>query len=232
MKRIFVSLTALSLMLGAGSASALVDARANSEAKAAVEVRQNVFRDLQMKFRESIEGRKESIKEESEARKEAMKDARGDFNVEVRTMSAERKAEKAEKADERIQAKVTGLIRAYMNVISQLENIISRINSRIDKVEARGGDTTIAKAKVDAALRGIVEAKLRVNALANLDLTVASGTASTTVRAKNEAARTASALVKESLKSVRQNLMQAVRSLNMSVRGEVNAATTATSTDQ
>ena len=98
--------------------------------------------------------------------------------------------------------------------IARLERIIERIESRIEKIKARGGETTEAEGFVATAKDNLADATEAVN---NFPTDFTSDKAQ-----KNfETIRAAAAVAKESIRTAHTNLKNAVRSLR-AVEGETD----------
>src|SRR5690606_28175360 len=66
--------------------------------------------------------------------------------------------------------RISAAIRVAENIIGSLERIADRIDSRIAKIEARGGDTAEAKGFVADARADLAAASDKVEVLASVDL--------------------------------------------------------------
>lgn len=157
----------------------------------------------------SAQGVRANVKANIEARRasttERIQEMRANMMMR-KASSTERRVEMQQGLAKRKAENVARVIKA---TIERLEKIILRIESRIAKVEAQGGDTSESKAFVAAAKVNLADAKLAVDAFASLDLT------SDKASENFEKVRVAAAEAKEYIRSAHQNLMMAVRSLKV-----------------
>ena len=164
---------------------------------------------------ERQEDRRESRQEYKASTTERLMEIRS--NIEQRKASStERRLEMQTNIAKRRVEHVTKVILA---TIKRLEKIITRIESRIEKIKERGGDTTEAEDFVALAKENLADAKVAVDAFINLDLS-----GSTAVE-NFEMIRAAAAEARENISSAHRNLMMAVRAL----KGPNTGAATSTS---
>ncbi|MDB5253972.1 MAG: hypothetical protein JWL80_38 [Parcubacteria group bacterium] len=176
------------------------------------EVHANATNTVRTEIKKVLEQKKENVKEvreKAKESKEALKDELHQVKVEFKSGEAKGRQEMA--------------VTVLNATIGRLENIISRIESRLAKFEASGIVTTEARADVNLAKTDLVSVRAHVATLSALDLT-----GSTTTQAANfKIAQTEAKAAREGLTSARQNLEKAlrvVRDLEKKVKG------TATST--
>ncbi len=148
--------------------------------------------------KKDVVGFRTELKAGIEARKTELKDLQKDAKVQIKEI-------KIKAGKHRVEA----LSAVYNKAIARLENIASRIDSRITKLETtenvNASTTAAAKLNVIAARTDIAEAKVHANAFVNINLT-SSTTASTTIAlAKIEATA-----IKNELKSAHKNLRMAL----------------------
>ena len=158
----------------------------------------------------SIKTRME-VRADIEARRASSTEHRKDRREEIKNNIAERKASSTERrVDIQInlaKRKVEFVKRVILATIERLEKIMARIESRIVKVEERGGDTNEAKGFIALALDNLVDARVAVDAFVNLDLS------SDKARENFELVRAAAAEAREHIHAARENLLKAIRSL-------------------
>lgn len=155
------------------------------------------------------EDRREDIRNNIEQRRASSTERR----VEMQRDLAKRKAEH--------------VTRVILATIERLEKIIIRIESRIAKIQARGGVTTETERFVALAKGNLADAQLAVDAFASLDLS------GSTARENFETVRAAAAEAREHIRAAHRNLMMAVRALkgpNTGTDRDGRATSTATST--
>lgn len=161
-----------------------------------------------------------SPSQEARARVEMMKReleekrAETDARIEARRLEAERRRVEAESRRSEFRQdvakrQVENAARVTLLVIERLENIIQRLESRIEKVKISGGATAESERFVVAAKADISSARALVTAFSNLDL---SGSNAQEVF---ERIRESVAGAREHIRSAHRNLMMAVRSLRM-----------------
>jgi hypothetical protein len=206
MKRTLIIVPALALVF-ASSAHAETEVKATTATKTAIDRKKEALKEAQEKFRAEVESKKEDIKRAVEIKKTEVKIVKGEF--------------RAEKAKGIVDRAISQLSRT----VDRLTKIADRIASRIAKVKAEGGNTAEAEAKLALARTDLLTARAQITAIGNLDLSVASGTASTTIKANFEKVKAASDAVKITLKSAKTNLMLSTRSIK-----SANATSTATTT--
>lgn len=142
------------------------------------------------KKRAEADARREKMRLEAEARRAQIKARSSDIREDV----AKNKAE------------VTAKVMAVM--IERLENLIVRIESRIEKIKARGGDVSEGERLVLAAKTNISDAKAGLAEFASVDLSGDS------IKENFERIRAVAAEIREHLRAARENLIMAVRALS------------------
>jgi TolA-binding protein len=191
------------------------------------------IRALRDSQRAQIEAQREKMRAEFEARK-AEAEARGDevqvkreaLKLELETRRAEHdaqrearrveaEAKRAEKQAERIEfqrdialRKAEHAAKVILATIGRLENIILRIESRIAKVQARGGVTTESERYVALAKGNLRDALALVEVFASLDLS------SDRAQDNFEKVRATAAEIREHIRAAHRHLMLAVRALS------------------
>lgn len=167
------------------------------------------------------------IKADIETRRASTTERREDRREEVRNIIAERKASSTERRLEMqvniAKRKVEHVKKVILATIGRLEKIIVRIESRIEKIKGRGGDTTEAENFIAAAKVNLSDATVAVDAFAGLDLS------GSTAALNFETIRAAAAEAREDIRVAHRNLMMAVRSLkgpNTGVEVEMRATST------
>jgi hypothetical protein len=113
--------------------------------------------------------------------------------------------------------RVENTMRILTATVDRLENILGRINSRIDKVNASGDDTTASEASAAEASQDLTDARTAITSLKSIDLT------SDNAKENFEAIRTGAQTVQEEIKSAHKALEEAVSSLK---QGNNEATTT------
>jgi hypothetical protein len=140
--------------------------------------------------RAEMDAQKEAKRAELEAKRAANKTKREEFKQEIATR------------------KVEQVMKVSSATVVRLEQIITRIESRIVKVNQKGGNTTEAVASVALAKGKLAEARTAIDAMGAIDLT------GTDAQANFEQIRTSAAAVRELIRAAHKDLMLAVRSLS------------------
>lgn len=122
------------------------------------------------------------------------------------------------------QAEIAGKV--FQATLDRMSTLITRIESRIAKIKAAGGDTSPAESSVAAAKADITDAKAHIAIITSTDISGATTTAAT----RFEAVKTEAMSVRKDLIDAKQNLMRAVQSLHGLGDGEDKSATSTTST--
>lgn len=220
---------ALALPLMAGAEEVKVDSSTNTSVK--VQTTQRKTPEEIEAYKAQLRAQKtpeqiEAYKAELRAQKEEMRNQM-DQKREVQKTEAEQKRQEALQTKTQVRAefradlaktKVSNVVRMMNATIEHLEGIIQRIESRIEKLNDRGGDTSESEGFVASAKVDLGEASASVDAFASLDL---SGDSAET---NFERIRTLAAEAREHLRDARDNLIKAVRSLS-SVEIEIEAST-------
>ena len=134
--------------------------------------------------------------------------------------------------------RVKNIYRLFEATVNRFEKLITRIESRMDKIKDAGGVTTEAEASLLIAKDSLAKAEADLVLLGNLGLgkgstTNATTTASTTNSVNLDQAKVLATQIRDSLRSVKENLMKTVRSLievQKTVKVNANATSTATTT--
>lgn len=170
------------------------------------------------------------------------KKTRADIQAEIdlrRASATERREERQENIDERRASATAKRIEVQQNIakrqvehvskvmlatIERLEKIIARIESRISKLKAEGGNVSESESFVALAKTDLAEAEVLIEAFVSIDLS------SDKAQENFKRIREAAAKAREEIRSARTNLMKAVRLLG-SVNAEVRTATSTDSDD-
>lgn len=161
-----------------------------------------------------IENEREDIQKEAVERKVKVLEARKEIKSEVKNIGIQKSAEKT-----------TAMLNA---MVERFEKLIERISSRIEKVNAAGGDTKVSLEKLNLAKADLAKARVQIADLSKIDLsgsTTASTTASTTLKVNFNAYKDAVKAVKNTSKLVHKDLEESVRALKM---GGLNEKSTTT----
>lgn len=171
--------------------------------------------------------RREGERKKAEERLASTTERRKEIRVNIEQRKASSIERRVEMQRSLAKRKVEHVTKVTLATIERLEKIITRIESRIAKIQERGGDTAEAEGFVEAAKGNLADARVAVEAFAVLDLS------SSTAAENFETVRAAAAEAKEHIRAAHRNMMMAVRALkgpNTGIEREGKATTTATST--
>lgn len=143
----------------------------------------------------------ETKRAEIDAEREAK---RAQFEAKREEMQAKRVAFQQENA----QRKVVRTTEVMTATIERLLKIADRVDSRIVKIQEKGGDTVESLAFIAAARANLAEAQAVVDEFVGIDLT------GDNAQDNYEQIRTKAAEIREIIRSAHENLMLAVRSLS------------------
>lgn len=149
--------------------------------------------EVNVKVRANSSGTPEKVRAEAKAEAQIRMASSTEKRVEIQQDIAKRKAEHS--------AKVMAA------TIERLENIIARIESRIEKVKAAGGNTAESERFVAEAKANLSEAKVSLEAFASVDLSADKA------RENFSRVRAVAAEVKIHLRAAHTSMMNAVRVL-------------------
>ncbi|HEY4519807.1 MAG TPA: hypothetical protein VJH33_02100 [Candidatus Paceibacterota bacterium] len=228
---------ALILFAGATTIRAEEGAPATSPDTLGATVREKV-RPLQIIKEEARVEKKEEKKAERVLKKEEKKVERIEKMEEKKVERAEKKDEKKEnrevreeakekaKEDRGVKARVNNLLRAHLGAIinrltvsvRHFETLVERMESRIQKLQDRGFDTTAVEALLRGAVGLIVEAKADVETIKNMVDSATDATDTTTLKQQLRGAITEATA---SVKAAHQALTDVAKALTRIVRASV-----------
>jgi hypothetical protein len=117
-------------------------------------------------FRRQIEERRNEMQQRFQAVLEESRrrvlEKREELKKKLQIIKDERKRNIALRTDERLAGLNERWTTHFMNVLEQLNNVLGRVQSRIEKADARGLDTTAAKAALQRARNAISTARQAV----------------------------------------------------------------------
>lgn len=214
MKKRIIPVIMLGLLVSAPAAFAeegVRDRKLPEDTRNAFEKVRDSFREELREKKLEIEKERDEIKREALERRDKVLEARSEFRMEGLQKSAERS------------------IAMLTTVAEQLQNLIDRTASRIEKMKAQGGDTKASEANLTAAQADLAKARTQIDALKKIDLAVSSTTSTTTLKTNSNAFKDAVKGVKDTFKLVHRNLAKSISTLK-SGRGEGKATTTPATT--
>jgi len=144
------------------------------------------------------------------------------------------KEAKREKSDieKRIGKKLdeqrTKIAQKFEEALKNLNNLVTRVESRIAKIEAAGGNVTAVKASLDLAKAKVALADADLTTLENM---LASSTATSTKKEMRAAVKIQTEKTKKSVEAAHKAIVKVISSLKPGqIRKEAATSTTATTT--
>lgn len=246
---IVIASIALSPILSTAESGASVDVNTSQNSgktRVESEARIKAREDLELRKKE-LEQKRESMKAEIEAKRETMKadiDAKKDeINEKKDTIKAqieerkqnikseveERRSNAVGVIKERIGTFTQNVIKRFNAAIERLDTLTERIDSRIAKIEADGGDTTKAKELMAVAKTQLETAKVSTSGVELEVETLISVEASTTAEIRDEfdSLKDQIEKAKGDIKKAHASLIEVINSLK---KGQLRATTTASTT--
>ena len=139
--------------------------------------------------------------------------------AEVQAQQAERRTQLNERARERITNLAANISNRMDAAAARMQNITTRLESRINKLEASGLDTTEAAIALASAQRSIDAA---VTALARIDITVQNAVTAEDPKAAWVEVRAAYTAIREQLRTANTELRASVQALKDTARATDN----------
>jgi hypothetical protein len=181
---------------------------------------------------------KAEMKAKIDANLEQRKEAREEFTSKIANKIGSSTGMKGGFLGNIAGQRVKNIYRLFEATINRFEKLIDRIESRIAKIKNAGGTTTDAEVSLLVAKDNLAKAEADLVLLGNLGLdkgssTKATTTASTTASIDFEQAKIYATQIRNSLRTVKESLMDTVRSLievQKTVKVNGNATSTATTT--
>lgn len=152
----------------------------------------------------------ESLSDEARATLEQQTQQRETMQTELQAKRETKRAELQARAQERITNLAANVSNRQEAVIARMQNIIDRINTRIDKLQALGFDTTEAETALLSAQSSVDAAYAE---LVTIDKQIAEVVGSEDVRTAWVKTKAVYKLVHEHLKSTRNSLRTALAAL-------------------
>jgi chromosome segregation ATPase len=231
---------------GSASVDANIDASINKGSPRESEARIKAREDLEIRKKE-LEQKRETMKADIEAKRETMKaeiDAKKDeidekkdtikAQIEERRQNIkseveERKSNAVGVIKERIGTFTQNVIKRFNAAIERLDTLAGRIDSRIAKIEAEGGDTAKAKELMAVAKTQLETAKISTSGVELEVKALISVEASTTAEIKDEfdSLKDQIEKAKGDIKKAHSSLIEVINSLK---KVEIRATTTASTT--
>lgn len=194
-----------------------------STTSAQTEVRRPETKNLPDLQRGNLKEARENLKNELKDKKEEVKTTAQRAVGEIRSEVALQKA--------RMTSKI------LTATLTRLQTLAGRIDSRVTKLKSLGGNTSEAETSLAAAKADLSTARTHIQTISSLEQSLASSTASTTLRTNFESIKTEAKTVRESLAKAHKGLEKTVqtlrdveKSLNLKIRGDLNASTTKATT--
>ena len=170
---------------------------------------------------ETVSGRLENVRQKRQEILERQREKRQDISEniqqrrqDIREKIATKQAQLRERAVSRIKSVFSKILRRYNAALIRLDKIAGRIATRIDKLKARGVDTSAAEAALlNAESKGSAAAVAIDNAQAQID---AIDPSSLTVKDAVHVARNAISDAKRALREYHKALVDAITKLKAS----------------
>src|SRR3989344_4298661 len=183
-----------------------------------IETKREALKQEMEQKREEIKNRteeeRESLKNRIEERREELKQNLEERREELKNEIEERKQNATDKITERVNQFVTKIIERFNTAANRLDILVIRIESRIEKIEARDIDTTEAKGLLVIAKEKIDTAKTSISLITLPEIT--EDTASTTASSIKKAFETTKIQIeqaKKDLKAAHTALVDVINSL-------------------
>ena len=128
--------------------------------------------------------------------------------IKVEQKKTEDKNKQSEWNTRVLDNKIRGDIKVFTATANRLDKIVVRIQSRVTKIKAAGGNTTQIEASLNIGKTKLAEARADISTISSIDITGA--TSSTTVRTLFNTIKTNAVKAREALKASHSALIQAV----------------------
>jgi len=214
------------------TASTTLKAAYEAQKKALEAQRETMKKEFEVR-KKAAEAKGDEMQAKREAKKIELEAKRAEMDAEREIKRAEAELRRASSTAKRVEfqqdiakRKVEKTTKVILETIGHVEKIIVRLESRIAKVKTRGGDTTESERLVALAKTNLSDAKAVVATFASLDLS------SDKAKENFEKIRTAAASARELIRTARENLMLAVRSLHAVQTKVEESNETTTETEQ
>ena len=162
----------------------------------------------------NAEQKRETIKDEIEAKKEALEQEMEQNREEIKNRVEERRQNTTDQITERVNKFISKIIERFSTAANRLDILVIRIESRIEKIEARDIDVTEANDLLVIAKTKIETAKTSISLIALPE--IIDPAASTTASAIKEAFETTKTQIeqaKKDLKAAHAALVEVIKSL-------------------
>lgn len=132
-----------------------------------------------------------------------IKDERASVKADIKEKRAEIKADIKSRVQEFVRTHLNGALQRLNAATGMFDNVVSRIQSRIDKLKGKGVVTTSVETSLSSAMSAISVAKADTKALSDITASVNASSSPETVRSQMQAAiEKASASVKAAHKAL------------------------------
>ncbi|MBI2611388.1 hypothetical protein HYW54_01435 [Candidatus Gottesmanbacteria bacterium] len=167
MKQFLITLTIVSLYVLASSVAA--QDSVDPSPKIVMEKRQEVRENIKAKRMEV----RDEIKKKREELRLTIKEKREEFKKKIQTLKDERKKQIVERLDEKMSMINTNMTDRMLAHLEKMEDILSRLQEKVDTAKNEGKDTTAAQNAITNAQSLIDTAKAAVTEQAGKDYTPA-----------------------------------------------------------
>lgn len=159
-------------------------------------------------FADSTTTKKTEIKDIREQAKGEIKDIQEKAKTEIKDIQETLKDKRGEIKKEVAAKRVSQTLKVYTEAADRLDRIVVRIESRIAKIKAAGGDTTAIQTSLDLGKTKLAEARANIAAFAAID--VSSATSTSTAQTLFNSMKVAAAKAKEALKVAHASLVKTI----------------------
>ena len=161
---------------------------------------------------EAVQARIASTTARLEVRKEEIKDRIASTTAFLQERRAEIKSDIEIRIGKKLDGQKKEIAQRYENVIKTLNNLVTRVESRVAKMQAAGTDTTSIQASLDAAKVQITLTDSDITSLETL-LATATSTASSTRKEMLSTIQTANMKAKTDAQTAYTSLIKVINSL-------------------
>lgn len=179
---------------------------------------------VRMELKARMDARLASTTERLGELKDRIEDRKASTTAKMAERKASTTAKRIEVQQNIAMRQMERAAKVFTATIGHLEDILSRVESRIAKVKAAGGDASASESFALEVKTHLAAAKAEIAAFSSIQITADKATDNF------EAVRAAGAKVKEHIKAAHESLMNAVRSLVPGREARNATSTNATTT--
>ncbi len=180
----------------------------------------STFQDIIKKTLEQVQARRTQFQDTIQAKRTEMEakiqTARQNLTTKLQAIKDERKKQVVERVQDQFTKILGNRLDYFTKMTDKLDEILSRVKSRIEKAVAGGHDVSAAQTAVAAADKAIADARAAITALAGKTYTVSVTTEAalrTNVQATHDSLKTDLGKIRDALNAAREAIHQATRAL-------------------